>query len=86
MAAVRALGAGHELRQPSRNKLAAVLALFVPRTGIGSGAAAVVSIFMVAVMAAVAIPAYKKYQARAQEAAAMQALTPRDPASTPSGR
>ena len=99
MAAVRALGAGHELRQPSRNKLAAVLALFVPRTGIGSGAAAVVSIFMVAVMAAVAIPAYKSYQQRAQAAAEMQAMmgaieqgalergavTPGDPASTPSG-
>jgi len=95
MAAVRALAAGHELRQPSRNKLAAVLALFVPRTGIGSGAAAVVSIFMVAIMAAVAIPAYKQYQVRAQEAAEMQAmaaalekaaLSPGDPASTPSDR
>lgn len=95
MAAVRALAAGHELRQPSRNKLAAVLALFVPRTGIGSGAAAVVSIFMVAIMAAVAIPAYKQYQVRAQEAAETQAMaaalekaavSPRDPASTPSGR
>ncbi|MFC5551378.1 M48 family metalloprotease [Massilia aerilata] len=94
MAAVRALAAGHELRQPSRNKLAAALALFVPRIGIGSGAAAVVSIFMVAVMAAVLIPAYKQYQVRAREAAEMQAMvgalqqgtvTPGDPASTPSG-
>lgn len=35
MAAVRALAAGHELRQPPRSKLAALLALFVPCTGIG---------------------------------------------------
>jgi Zn-dependent protease with chaperone function len=74
MAAVRALAAGHELRQPPRSKLAAVLALFVPRTGVGGGAAAIVPIFVIAVMAAVAIPAYKQYQQRAQEMAALQSL------------
>jgi Zn-dependent protease with chaperone function len=74
MAAVRALAAGHELRQPARNKLAGVLALFVPRTGMGGGAAAIVPIFMIAVMAAVAIPAYKTYQQRAQEAAELRTL------------
>jgi len=73
MAAVRALAAGHELRQPSRSKLAALLALFVPRTGVGSGAGAVVSVFMIAVMAAVAIPAYKGYQQK-KEAAELQNL------------
>jgi Zn-dependent protease with chaperone function len=101
MAAVRSLAAGHELRQPSRNKLAAVLALFVPRTGVGGGAAAIVPIIVIAVMAAVAIPAYKQYQQRAQEMAALQsmmgglersaneaapaAVSPGDRASTPSG-
>jgi hypothetical protein len=69
-------------------RMAAVLALFVPRTGMGSGAAAIVPIVMIAVMAAVVIPAYKQYQVRAQEAAEMQALmgavTPAGPASTPS--
>jgi Zn-dependent protease with chaperone function len=74
MAAVRALTAGHEVRQPPRNKLAAVLALFVPRTGIGGGGAAVVPIFVIAVMAAVAIPAYKQYQLRAQATAEERAL------------
>lgn len=77
MAAVRALAAGHELRQPPRNKLAAVLALFVPRTGVGAGAAAIVPIILIAVMAvgaAVAIPAYKQYQQRAQEMAALQSM------------
>jgi Zn-dependent protease with chaperone function len=77
MAAVRALAAGKELRQPPRNKLAAVLALFVPRTGAGAGAAAIVPIILIAVMAvgeAVAIPAYKQYQQRAQEMAALQSM------------
>jgi Zn-dependent protease with chaperone function len=77
MAAVRALAAGQELRQPPRNKLAAVLALFVPRTGAGAGAAAIVPIILIAVMAvgaAVAIPAYKQYQQRAQEMAALQSM------------
>ena len=54
---------------------------------------------MIAVMAAVAIPAYKDYQRKAQEAAAIRAMlgsvegdvdvgavSPGDPASTPSGR
>ncbi|MGO4479100.1 M48 family metalloprotease [Massilia sp. 2TAF26] len=95
MAAVRALAAGHELRQPPRSKLAGLLALFVPRTGIGGGAAAIVPIVMIAVMAAVAIPAYKDYQRKAQEAAAIRAMlssveqssvSPGDPASTPSDR
>jgi Zn-dependent protease with chaperone function len=74
MAAVRALAAGQELRQPSRNKLAALLAMFVPRTGMGSGAAAIVPIFMIAVLAAVVVPAYKSYQQKAQAAAEMQAM------------
>lgn len=77
MAAVRALSAGQELRQPSRNKLAAVLALFVPRVGMGGGGAVLgplVMIMVAAVMAAVAVPAYKSYHQRAQEAEAMQAL------------
>ena len=74
MAAVRALAAGHELRQPARNKLAGFLALFVPRTGVGGGAAAIVPVFVIAIVAAVAIPAYKGYQQRAQEVAAFQAL------------
>jgi Zn-dependent protease with chaperone function len=74
MAAVRALAAGDELRPPRRSKLAAVLALFVPRTGVGSGAAAIVPIIVIAVMAAMAIPAYKQYQQRAQEMAALQSM------------
>jgi Zn-dependent protease with chaperone function len=73
MAAVRALAAGHELRQPSRNKFAALLALCVPRTGVGSGAAAAVPVFMIAILAAVVIPAWKGYQQRAQMAE-LQAL------------
>lgn len=72
MAAVRALAAGHELRQPPRNKLAGLLALCVPRMGVGGGA--VVPVFVIALFAAVAIPAYKGYQQRAQQQAVVQAM------------
>ncbi|QJD99717.1 M48 family metallopeptidase [Massilia forsythiae] len=74
MAAVRALAAGHELRQPARNKLAGLLALCVPRMGVGGGAGAVVPVFVIALFAAVAIPAYKGYQQRAQQQAIVQAM------------
>jgi Zn-dependent protease with chaperone function len=77
MAAVRALAAGHELRQPSRNKLAAMLALCVPRMGVGGGAAFAPALLVVviAIVAAVGVPAYHGYQQRAQQMAAYSALT-----------
>ena len=71
MAAVRALAAGEEVRHPSRNKLAGVLALFVPRVG-GGGAGAVVMVAIVGVLAAIAIPAYHAYVHKMQVASAYQ--------------
>jgi len=63
MAAVRALAAGQEPRQPRRHFLAAVLALFVPRVGAGAGGmAGLIGLVAVAgILAAVAIPAYQDY-------------------------
>jgi Zn-dependent protease with chaperone function/Tfp pilus assembly protein PilE len=55
---------------PSRNPLAWLLALFVPRMGFG----AAYSVFVIAILAAVAVPAYQEYTARAQVAAAMPSV------------
>jgi Zn-dependent protease with chaperone function/Tfp pilus assembly major pilin PilA len=60
---------------PSRHVGAWVLALFVPRVGIGgSGAGALMTIVIIGVLAAIAIPAYQDYTARAKVIGAMNML------------
>lgn len=74
MAAVRALAAGEEIAHPSRNKLAAVLALFVPRLGpAGAGGGLVALVAIIGILAAVAIPKYEEYVGRSKVAVAYQA-------------
>jgi len=73
MAAVRALAAGQEPRQPRRHLLATLLALFVPRLGgaaAGSMGGLIALVAMAGILAAVAIPAYQEYT---QKAVAMSA-------------
>ena len=52
---------------PSRHKLAYVLAAFIPYAGrLGGGFGFLILVYVVAVLAAIALPAYQDYTARAQ--------------------
>ncbi|MES2757743.1 MAG: M48 family metalloprotease [Pseudomonadota bacterium] len=72
MGAVRALALGQEARQPRRHPMAVLLALFVPRLGIGGGGGLIVTMAIIGILAAVAVPAYQDYVRKAQVAAAYQ--------------
>ncbi|GJI92683.1 M48 family metallopeptidase [Duganella hordei] len=68
MAVVKGLAAGTEVEQPGRHGLAYVLALFVPRLGVGGLGSLIGVVALAGVLAAVAIPAYSDYTARARMA------------------
>ncbi|MBA5605942.1 M48 family metalloprotease [Duganella sp. FT3S] len=71
MAVMRGLAHGTEVRQPGRSKLAYVLALFIPRLGVGGAGALVAVVAVVGMLAAVAIPAYQDYTSKARLAQAV---------------
>ncbi len=67
MAAAIALSEGREVSHPGRSKLAWFFALFVPRLGVGGGAASLlVMVAIVGILAAVAIPQYQEYVERSR--------------------
>jgi Zn-dependent protease with chaperone function len=68
----RVLGPQSAARIPARHPLAWLLALFVPRIGAGGAGGAMVTIAIVGILAAVAIPAYQDYTMRAKVAVVLQ--------------
>lgn len=66
MATSLSLSRGSELKHPRRHLMAWILSLFVPRVGTGGVASVFVTIAMIGILAAIAIPAYQDYTERAR--------------------
>jgi len=66
MASALAYRNNEEIRHPRRNFLAGLLSVFVPRFGAGGSASLLVTVAMIGILAAIAIPAYQDFTIRAQ--------------------
>lgn len=61
-----------EAPMPQRNGFAYLLAVFIPYAGrLGAGFGFLILVYIIGILAAVAIPAYQEYQARAKMVAAV---------------
>ena len=75
MASAIAAKKNQQTSHPRRSTLAWLLALFIPRLGVGGGAASLlVVIAMIGILASVAIPQYKNYVERARLVSAYQSV------------
>ncbi|MDR3481913.1 MAG: M48 family metalloprotease [Burkholderiaceae bacterium] len=67
MAVIKGLAAGVEMDPPRRNPFAGFLALFVPRLAVAGGSGSLLmTVAIIGILAAVAIPAYQDYTAKAK--------------------
>ncbi len=67
---------GVDVTLPSRSILAWLLSIFVPRFGAGGSASLLITVAMIGILAAVAVPAYQDYTKRASYTVAYQAALP----------
>jgi Zn-dependent protease with chaperone function/type II secretory pathway pseudopilin PulG len=73
VAEVTAVAQGTTASHPARNLFAWILAAFIPRFGSSGGASLVITVALIGVLAAIAIPAYQDYTIRAQVASSLGA-------------
>jgi len=66
MATCIALSRGEEIKHPRRNAFAWLLSIFVPRFGTGGMVSLMMTVAIIGILAAVAIPAYQDYSERAR--------------------
>jgi Tfp pilus assembly major pilin PilA len=66
VAEITAVGQGATAEHPRRNPFAWILAAFVPRFGAAGSASLIITIAMIGILAAIAIPAYQDYVVRSQ--------------------
>lgn len=70
MATALALSKGEKIKHPRRHGLAWLLSLFIPRFGSGGAGSVLLTVMIIGILAAVALPAYKDYVERARFASA----------------
>lgn len=61
MATALALSKGEKIKHPRRHGLAWLLSLFIPRFGSGGAGSVLLTVMIIGILAAVALPAYKDY-------------------------
>ena len=76
MAHALAFSRNEETKHPRRNFFAGILSMFVPRLGGGGPISLLITVVMIGVLAAIAIPAYQDYVERAKVGVALTDATP----------